>query len=100
MKKIITILMLVLSVSVFVNAQELTSKNGVPILPEKGEWALGIDAVPFFYYFGNMFNGNMSNGAPSFDFTGNYSHDSLREVYGRCKNCLPGKIADYLQFYD
>jgi hypothetical protein len=72
MKKIITILMLTLSLSTFVNAQELTSKNGVPILPEKEEWALGIDAMPFFYYFGNMFNGNMSNGGPSFDFTGAY----------------------------
>jgi hypothetical protein len=72
MKKTFTILMLVLVVSAFVSAQELTSKNGVPILPEEKEWALGIDAMPFFYYFGNMFNGNMSNGGPSFDFTGAY----------------------------
>lgn len=72
MKKSITFLVLMLILSVFVNAQELTSKKGVPILPEKGEYAIGIDAVPFFYYLGNMFNGNTSNGGPLFDFTGNY----------------------------
>lgn len=72
MKKIIAIFMLALSVSFFTSAQELTSKKGIPILPEEGEWALGIDAVPFFYYIGNFFNGTFDNDAPAFDFTGNY----------------------------
>lgn len=32
------------------------SKKGEIMLPEKGDYALGIDAVPFFEYFGKMFN--------------------------------------------
>lgn len=46
--------------------QQLLSKKGEVILPEKGDIALGIDAVPFFGYIGNMFNGNGLNGAPTF----------------------------------
>lgn len=53
---------------VVVNAQDMTSKRGVQILPEADEWALGIDASPILRYFGNLFT-QSSNAAPSFDFT-------------------------------
>ena len=36
-------------------AQDLTSKKGSPILPEAGDWCIGIDATPFFNYLGNFF---------------------------------------------
>ena len=36
----------------------LYSKKGVYILPQKGEIALGIDAVPFLYYLGGIFSQN------------------------------------------
>ncbi len=36
-------------------AQDLTSRKGNPILPETGDWGLGIDATPFFNYAGNFF---------------------------------------------
>lgn len=72
MKKIIVFIMIVFCLPAFLNAQGLTSKNGVPILPEEGEWAMGIDAVPFFVYMGNFFNGNQGNGAPDFEYTGAY----------------------------
>jgi len=72
MKKTFVIIMMVVSIPLIISAQGLTSKNGVPILPEEGEWCLGIDAVPFFIYIGNFFNGNQGNGAPDFDFTGAY----------------------------
>ena len=49
-------------------AQDLTSKKGEPILPEAGDWAIGIDASPFLNYAGNMLNGNTDNAAPTFDF--------------------------------
>lgn len=39
----------------FVTAQDLTSKRGLPILPESGDWCVGIDATPFFSYLGNFF---------------------------------------------
>jgi hypothetical protein len=53
-----------------VNAQDLTSKKGIPILPEKGDYSISIDAVPFFEYLGNMFHGNDATPAPTFDFPG------------------------------
>lgn len=53
-----------------VNAQDLTSKKGTPILPEKGDYSFSIDAVPFFVYIGNMFHGTNQTAAPTFDFPG------------------------------
>jgi len=47
-------------------AQDLTSKKGEPILPEKGDWAIGIDATSFLNYFGNFFG--TPNTAPSFNW--------------------------------
>lgn len=34
----------------------LVSKKGINILPEKGEWSLGIDATPFLNYVGTIIN--------------------------------------------
>lgn len=48
----------------------LLSKKGEPILPQKGDWALGIDASPIFRYAGNIFNGTTNNTAPTFDAPG------------------------------
>lgn len=70
-------------------AQDLTSKKGEPILPEAGDWAIGIDATPFLNYAGNMFGktGDPSTGggnvAPTFGWlngnqtiTGKYFKDA------------------------
>lgn len=38
-----------------ITAQDLTSRKGHPILPETGDWCIGIDATPFFNYVGNFF---------------------------------------------
>jgi hypothetical protein len=43
------------------DVQPLTSKNGIPILPKAGDFAIGINAVPIFGYFGNMFNNSVNN---------------------------------------
>ena len=37
------------------NAQDCKTKNGTPVLPEAGEFSIGIDAVPVLNYFGNLF---------------------------------------------
>jgi hypothetical protein len=67
MKKIIISLFLI-SAFTFVNAQNvLTSKNGTPILPEKGDWAIGISASPFLTYFGDFLSQH-GNTSPTFDF--------------------------------
>jgi hypothetical protein len=49
----------------------LKSKRGIAILPEEGEWALGISATPFLTYTGNILNGNVNNVAPGFNFVNN-----------------------------
>lgn len=46
-------------------AQDLTSKKGEPILPEAGDWSIGVDATPFLNYVGNLMNG--SNSAPTWN---------------------------------
>lgn len=69
----------------FVKAQDavekLTSKRGVAILPEAGEWGLGISADPFLRYFGNFINGNTGNNAPSFTYSSNPTNNVA--VFGK-----------------
>ena len=42
-------------------AQDLTSKKGENYLPEAGDWAIGIDAVPMLNYIGNFFGKTNDN---------------------------------------
>jgi len=49
-------------------AQDLTSKKGETMLPESGDWAIGITANPFLNYLGNFIGGNGLNVAPNFNF--------------------------------
>lgn len=49
-------------------AQDLTSKKGEPILPEAGDWSIGIGAAPFLNYAGNFIGGNGLNAAPTVNF--------------------------------
>lgn len=81
MKIKLIILSLILSSQLF--SQNLTSKKGEAMLPEKGDWSLSIDANPFLYYIGNIFNkggiatttaGNVvtnNNQPPNFAFLSN-----------------------------
>jgi hypothetical protein len=46
------------------------NKHGVTVTPEKGDFAIGIDATPFLDYLGNMLRiSDDPNQAPSFGFT-------------------------------
>ncbi len=60
MKKKILVCAFAIAVG-FAQAQEITSKNGMPVLPESGDWSIGFDAVPVLKYFGNMFNNDSGN---------------------------------------
>lgn len=65
MKKSILALAVVLGATTSF-AQDLTSKKGENYLPEAGDWAIGIDAVPMLNYIGNFFgkaNDNMNAGS-------------------------------------
>jgi len=65
MKKII-ISSIIIFVTIAINAQVTTdsvlrSKKGIPILPQKGDWAIGVDALPYLNYLGNIFNNTSNN---------------------------------------
>ncbi len=87
MKKSLTLLAFVLGMS-GAFAQDLTSKKGEPILPEAGDWGLGIDANPFLEYAGNFFGKTTTNPAPTFNFltpfmiTGRYFKDATTVYRG------------------
>lgn len=69
MKKQITTVAMALAFGLFTaNAQDLTSKKGEPILPEEGDWGIGIDATPFLNYAGNFFGKTAANTAPTWNF--------------------------------
>jgi hypothetical protein len=78
-RKISTIVVLLLFIGTMLNAQELTSKKGMPILPAAGDYAIGINASPLLEYAGNMFNKDYYNDAPSFDFT----YNNPMVIYGK-----------------
>ena len=42
-------------------AQEPMTKKGTPILPHKGDWGIGFDAVPILEYVGNIFHDSGNN---------------------------------------
>jgi hypothetical protein len=72
-------------VSLSIAAQDsdsiLRSKKGIPILPQKGDWAIGANAAPYLRYLGNIFN-NSTRNSLTFDET---------TLYGRYY--LSGKTA-------
>jgi hypothetical protein len=43
------------------------SLHGHEVLPQKGDWAIGISATGFLNYIGNMMNNTVSNTAPTFN---------------------------------
>ena len=63
--KYILLICLCFSLSITTYAQEqddvLKSKKGTPILPQKGDIAIGADALPYLHFIGNMFNDNTNN---------------------------------------
>lgn len=75
MKKLLLLSVLTLTVlglSAQVNTEDrevgTTTKSGQKILPQAGDYAIGVDATSFLKYAGNMFNGNTDNKAPNFGF--------------------------------
>jgi len=67
---LVFVVLAILTMGIYAQANEevLTTKKGVPIKPVVGDFAIGIDASPFFRYAGNLFAGNNPY-FPSFGFT-------------------------------
>jgi len=68
MKKIIVTIIIIFVVITAMFAQLTTndssilvSKKGIPILPQKGDFAIGTNASPFLSYLGNIFNNTTDN---------------------------------------
>lgn len=68
-----------LSVSTTLFAQPM-SKKGEPYLPAAGDWAVGIDAAPFFGYLGNFFSE-----APNDGPTANFTNDNFAITFKKFK---------------
>jgi hypothetical protein len=49
-----------------------TKRDPSAFIPEKGDWAIGISATPFFMYAGNLFSQSGNAYAPGFQFTAQY----------------------------
>lgn len=82
MKKIIGVsLALVLSAVSFAQNEQIQNKNGVDMMPESGEWGVGMNALPVINYIGNAFNGN----------TGNFNMNGNKFVNYWAANTLFGK---------
>ncbi|MFZ4398498.1 MAG: hypothetical protein ACOYO1_00575 [Bacteroidales bacterium] len=82
MKKIIIILTITLSLFNGLKAQQLISKKGIPILPQKGDFAIGISATPFFDFVGNITKINATSAfksSASFDFL----NPDMMYIYGK-----------------
>ena len=60
--------------------EKLVSKKGIYILPEQGEFALGVDATPFISYLGHVMSRNGSN-SPEFNYGNGFSGGNA--VYGK-----------------
>ncbi len=70
MKKIILSTLVISALFIMsTNAQDLKSKKGETILPEKSDWAISVSANPFLNYFG-AFMSTAGGVAPKFDFLG------------------------------
>lgn len=88
MKKIILSAILCVGILVPTIAQEasnpaLVNKRGIALLPEAGDYALGIDASPFLYYLGNMFfTGEGMDNYPPY-FSGVAPSQSQYGIYGK-----------------
>ena len=82
------------------NAQEMCckTKNGTPVLPEAGEFSIGIDAVPVLNYFGNLFNQAGNNAAVGYQqantITGTYMKTANLAYRGKLRIGLNNSSVD------
>jgi hypothetical protein len=75
MKKLTVFLLMLVFCSVgtsYAQVEQISNKNGVDIMPEAGQFAIGFDALPFFRFAGNMFNGNTNNNNANANWANNW----------------------------
>lgn len=83
MRKLLLVLALLATVPAMCQEGEvLKNKNGVEILPQKGDIALGLNMIPFFDWMGNMFN-NSTNNDFSLGYIGNQNPAIANTIFGK-----------------
>lgn len=82
MKKNILMVIVCLAIAMSMQAQELVSKKGIPILPQKGDYAIGASATPFLDFVGNATKINSSNTFSS-PASMNFIDPSKMYIYGK-----------------
>jgi hypothetical protein len=81
MKKLTVLVSAFMLVAFVSNAQELKNKQGVPILPAAGDYAIGISATPIFNFFGNFVK---INSGAAFNDPSSWSFiDGTNAIYGK-----------------
>ena len=94
MKKILLITVILTTVMFVAFSQKVTNKNGINLLPEKGEFAIGISATHFLDFLGNLvkINSSMSFSSPA---QWNFMDDN-NTIYGKYflddKTAIRGKV--------
>jgi len=69
MKKILTLIFLSSLIAASAQLQPvLKNKRGIQILPQKGDFCLGLSANPYLEYLGNLFNNTANNNSPNTNF--------------------------------
>src|SRR5262245_45121935 len=74
-----------------VSAQEISGNRGEPILPEKGDWCVAFDAVPFLTYTGNVLNNNGDNSTQP-EFPNGYENTLVLKKYKENNRALRLKL--------
>ena len=67
MKKKVLFIAALFTVGITFAQDQLTSKKGVPILPEAGDYAIGFDAGNLLNYAGNLLNNSAGNSLNNLD---------------------------------
>jgi len=90
MKKLTILFLAVACFMGTMNAQveQIVNKNGVAVLPEAGQFAIGVDARPFLQYVGDFMNSTSTNTAATFNLPsgqlyGKYFLSETNAIRGR-----------------
>lgn len=82
MKKLFALFTFAICLVYLSNAQQLVSKKGIPILPQKGDIAIGVSATPFLDFVGNVTKVN-STAAFSSPAAWDFIDPSKMYIYGK-----------------
>lgn len=77
MKKKILLIAALFTAGISFAQDGMTSKKGVPILPEAGDYAIGFDAANLLNYGGNLLNGSTGNSLNNLNLT------NANTIYGK-----------------